>query len=208
MRNRYGWLIALLGVFALIAATAGNAGAAPKQSPDADVDVTLDEYGCGYNDEGTFVVWVAATAVAYADTQINYMNVSVREYRAVAAGVGNYYPFETTLDVADWYSFLDGHRNELTSPQSLSMRTDGDFESHHWNEVLTNGEPDPGSWFIVEAQADGRVNRQGRRGGENSWDYDRKAKFLQCETTPPVVFPEPELESPKSPWEDWNWDEP
>ena len=208
MQKRYGWLIALLGVFALVAATAGNAGAAPKPSPVADVEVTLDSYGCEYDGGGTFAVSVAATAVASADTQINYMNVSVREYRAVAAGVGNYYPFDTTLDVADWYSTLDGWNQDLTSPQSLSMRTDdSDFgtntKSHHWNIELTGGEPDPGSWFLVEARADGRVNRQGRRGGENSWDFDQERIFLRCEPLPVETS-----SSSGSPWEDWNWEEP
>ena len=123
------------------------------------------------------------------------------------AGVGNYYPFATTLDVADWYSSLDGWNQNLTSPQTLSMQTDDpDFgtntKSHHWNTVLTpTGEPDPGSWFIVEAWADGSANRQGRRSGGNQWDNDQDRIFLRCD--PFETYP-----SSASPWDDWNWQEP
>jgi len=201
------WPVALMAVFAVVAATASSAGAKPppRPTPVANVEIISFDYGCEF--ETPFAISVSVTAVAHEDTKLDHVGLGVREYRTVAAGTGGYYPFDTTLDVADWYSHLD--RQTVDPKQdSLAMSTNDDFttdmNSHFWNTVLNpTGEPDPGSWFTIEAWADGSVTQQGNRGGENRWDNDHRQVFLHCATNPPGIFPE--TGSANSPWEDWNW---
>jgi hypothetical protein len=192
-------------VFALVAASAGSAAADP---PGTTVGVSLTDFGyaCEYIDSSFEAIPVSATGVPDPGTKIEALGLSVREYRPVDAGTGNYYPFDTTIEVAEWFSHLSGQNQIRDEPLSFAMRTDEEFatseKSHYWNTVLTGEDPDPGSWFMVGAWVDGSAVQRGRKGGGNTWASDREQVFLRCDPNATFV-------PDGSPWEDWNWpDEP
>jgi hypothetical protein len=200
MRKGIIWTIALMAVMALVAATAGGAAAA-KPSLTADIEITDFAYGCDF--EGGFAVTASVRVdVVEEGTNIESVGLALREYRPLAAYEQGYYPFDTTIDVADWFSYLSGRETPLGTQVLHEVSTSEDFglneKSHFWNTTLTGADPDPASWFLVEARADGSVSQRGRSGGENRWDHEYVSAFLRCE-------PQAEFVPSRSPWDDWNW---
>lgn len=215
MRRRVIWLTTFLGGCALVAATAGAAGAKPPQVEPAAVELTMLA-ACEFNEtSGAFeAISVEATANALNEsTKVDHISISLGEFRFIGeaeARAAGYFPYSTTLDVARWEYWDDLAGVPIAT---LSMATDdGDFtqdweegnKNHFWNAQVAGeiGEIDPESWFEAQAWTHASsTTGKGKRG--SSWADDQARIYLQC-------APISRSFDPASwPWDDWNYpDEP
>ena len=195
--RRARWLISLTSVLVLV--LAGTALAAkPPTDPPTEPVVTIDalEFTCLADGH----LKAEVTVSAGPDTRLENVSIATFEVRSVPAGVGGYSPFDQMLTVSQWSEGIDSGSEEargkptpgLPNPTVFSLNT-ADGSGHHWNTVLTDGNPAPDSWFEVHANA--LATSTARNGGAVAAS---RVDHVNC-------FTGELMQDTINPWEDWNF---
>ena len=191
------WSITLTAAFVLVLAGTASAAKPPSDPPVPPV-VTIESLDLTCLAEGHLNAEV--TVSAGDQTRIDEIHLVIHEIKFVEAGVGGYFPYNTTLYAAQWGSGIStrqerGNPNQgLPNPTTFALST-VDGLDHYWNTVLGEGNPVLGSWF--EVRAGGYGNSTHRDGG---WAGDSRTDFINCD--PHEVMTEAAF-----PWNDWNYPE-
>lgn len=199
MKKRSLWILVAALVLAAVGVSPAAAGKPGQEAPIPTLSIEFPENAISCLSD-PFGIEATATATA-TNGEVTSIHVGIAEYALVDGEAYGYYPFQAQERVADWGSGRVGSFGESAS-LTISTSEDG-YEGHNWNTVLSDGAPQPGSWYQVSASAEVLGERVKGQRASNARVWDDAAVWVSCsETQPPVPF-----EQLRSPWEDWNYED-
>jgi hypothetical protein len=199
MKKRSLWILVAALVLAAVGVSPAAAGK-PEKPADPILEISVDAVSCL---PSPFGVEATATATATGG-EVTSIHIGIAEYAIIDGEAYGYYPFEARERVADWGMGLGG---SFGVSESLTISTrDGGHEGHNWNTAVSDGAPQPGSWYQVSASAEVLGERVKGQRAFNAQVWSDVATWVLCSAPEPVPVPV-FFEQTRSPWEDWNYED-